>query len=103
MIAPKAMPPYPTRRRLAAALAVACVVFASGAAAAAQPRGGRMDPSEREQLRRDLSQQRAERFQRGEGAERSRNRLSPQEREQLRSQVREARPFEGRGHERGGN
>ncbi|MBN9463289.1 MAG: hypothetical protein J0H00_18935 [Burkholderiales bacterium] len=102
MIAPKAMPPHPTRRRLAAALALVCVVLASGVAAA-QPRGGRMDPSEREQLRRELSQQRVERSQRGEGAERPRNRLSPQEREQLRSQVREARPFEGRGHERGRN
>jgi len=102
MIAPKAMPPHPTRRRLAAALALVCVVLASGVAAG-QPRGGRMDPSEREQLRRELSQQRVERSQRGEGAERPRNRLSPQEREQLRSQVREARPFEGRGHERGRN
>lgn len=101
MIAPKTMPPHPTRRRLAAALAMACAVLASGAAA--QPRGGRMDPSEREQLRRELNQQRVERSQRGEGAERPRNRLSPQEREQLRSQVREARPFEGRGHERGRN
>lgn len=102
MAASDATPSRRTRRRLAAAFAVACAVLAGGATLA-QPRGGRMDPGEREQLRRELRQQRVERARGEDSAERPRNRLSPQELEQLRRQVREARPFEGRARGRGRN
>lgn len=92
------------RRVLASGLAV-LLAFAGGAGAWAQPGPGRMDPAEREQLRRDLRQRGAEGGRRNDLAPRfvppeprgPGQRMSPEEREQLRRQLREAH-----GGERGG-
>ncbi|MBN9426140.1 MAG: hypothetical protein J0H09_06500 [Burkholderiales bacterium] len=97
------------RRRVLACGLAALLAFGGGAAAWAQPAPGRMDPAEREQLRRDLRQRSAEGARRNDLAPRFApppdahergQRMSPEEREQLRRQLREARGGERNGRRR---
>lgn len=94
--------PVAARRRfLGALVAGACALV--GADAYAQ-RSGRMDPEQRERLRRELRQH-GEQRDAGRGGGRGRDdregrRMSAAEREQLRRQLREARPDGGRGGRR---
>jgi len=105
-------PPRPSgRRRFLRGLfaaAVGTVSLALAGAATAQPAGGRMDPGERERMRRDLRERgahggpprdggrgdgRADRSGDGRGGgagEQGRGRMSDDDRQQLRRQIREA-------------
>jgi len=113
-------PPCPSgRRRFLRGLfaaAVGTVSLALAGAATAQPAGGRMDPGERERMRRDLRERgahggpprdggrgdgrgdrsgdgRADRSGDGRGGgagEQGRGRMSDDDRQQLRKQIREA-------------
>ncbi|MGD9946214.1 MAG: hypothetical protein AB7L76_15290 [Burkholderiaceae bacterium] len=92
----------PRRRRVLAVGLAALLSLAGAGAASGQPGYGRMDPAEREQLRRELRERGAEGRRGGEAPQRMAPhdprdrgpRMSPEDREQLRRQLREAQAEE---------
>ncbi len=92
-------PRQAARRRLSTALWVAVLALSAGAALAQPLAGGRMNPDERERLRRELREQ-PEQGRRGDAPGLRRERMSPRERDQLRQQLREVRPEQRRGQGR---
>lgn len=120
--------PVLPRRRTLVALALGCLALSAAVPEVEAQSRSRMDPGERERLRRELRQHDEQRrgddaaargrgdrrrddarraddmrrsgdMRRGDGG-RDRNRLSTPEREELRRQLREARPDERRGRAR---
>lgn len=88
------------RHRLATVLWFAALAMTAGAAFAQPFVAGRMNPDERERLRRELRQQ-SEQGRRSDDPGLRRERMSPRERDQLRQQLREVRPEQRRGQGRG--